>query len=412
MYIWCMNEALPLPTGLSQAEQTFILEHLLDDIPTLLLQSDRYPEVDARKMAEQIIARQKARHKLPAWYGNTSLLFPPPLSVEQGSSEATARFKASLLQGTKLIDITGGMGVDCYYMSESFSEVTYYEQQPAVANSAAYNFQQLDVADKITVKQEDAIEALAKVPEPADWIYADPARRDDLQRKIAQLTDCSPDIVTALPVLFQSAQNILIKTAPLLDIDQAVLQLGAVREIYVVGLENECKEILYIVSEGQPARRDIPIKVRVLQPDGSPKYAFDFTRAEESVATVSFSEPLTYLYEPHAAVLKSGAFKSIAARFGLAKISPNAHLYTSHEWLREFPGRGFEVVALCKPDAKEVARYAPEGKANLTTRNFPLKTDDLRKKLRLKEGGDIYLFATELQNKRKIVIVTKKTYLN
>jgi hypothetical protein len=407
-----MDDADLLPIGLSEVERTFIDEHLLDDVPTLLLQGNRYPEIDTRKMAVQIVSRQKARYKLPAWYQNRGLLFPPPLSVEQGSSEATARFKATLLNGTKLIDITGGMGVDCYYMSESFPEVIYYECQPAVASSATYNFNQLGVANRIEVRQLDAIEALAKVPEPADWIYADPARRDDLQRKIAQLTDCSPDIVAALPILFRSAQNILIKTAPLLDIDLAILQLGLVKEVYITGLENECKEVLYIVSQSAHKSPEIPIKVRILHPDGSAKYKFDFTRSEESTAIVYFEKPLTYLYEPHAAILKSGAFKCIATRYRLAKLSPNAHLYTSNEWLPDFPGRGFEVVAVCKPDAREVARYTPEGKANLTTRNFPLKTDDLRKKLRLKEGGDNYLFATELQNKRRIVIVAKKKYLN
>lgn len=405
-----MNEASSVSNGLSETEQTFIQEHLTDDVPTLLLRGERYPEVDIRKMAEQILSRQKARFKLPSWYDNRALLFPPPLSVEQGSSEATARFKSTLVSGTTLIDITGGMGVDCYYMGKRFKKTIYFERQPEVASSAASNFQQLGVADTTEVRQKDAIVALEKAVEPADWIYADPARRDDLQRKVAQLTDCSPDIVAALPLLLRSAPTILIKTAPLLDIDQAILQLTMVREVYVIGLESECKEVLYVVSNRETVR-DVPIRVRIIHSDGSVKHSFDFTRAEESTANVSYSEPQTYLYEPHAAVLKSGAFKSIASRFGLAKLSPNAHLYTGEIWLEDFPGRGFAVGAVCKPDAREVARYVPNGKANLTTRNFPLKTDDLRKKLRLKEGGEEYLFATELQNKRKVVIVTKKKYI-
>ncbi len=403
-----MNASFP---PLSEQERTFIREHLAVPVPELLLQASRYPNVDIRKMAGQIAARQKARHKLPAWYANDRLLFPPPLSVEQGSSEATARFKASLVGGRRLIDITGGMGVDCYYMSQQFAQTLYFEQQPDVARAAAYNFAQLGAKDRILVRTGEAIAALDSNPEPADWIYADPARRDSQQRKVAQLADCTPDMVAALPVLFRSAPRVLIKTAPLLDIDLAVSQLGGIREVYVVGLDNECKEVLYSASKEATESHDVAIRVRILHPDGSVKHAFDFTRQEEADTEVPMQEPMTYLYEPHAAMLKSGAFKSLAARFGLAKLSPNAHLYTGNQWLAGFPGRGFEVVAVCKPDAREVAQYVPDGRANLTTRNFPVKTDDLRKKLRLKEGGDVYLFATELQNKRKVVIVTKKTYI-
>lgn len=403
-----MNASFPT---LTDQEQLFIREHLTDTLPELLLQASRYPGVDVRKMAGQIAARQKARHKLPDWYANERLLFPPALSVEQGSSEATARFKASLVGGRQLIDITGGMGVDCYYMSQRFERALYFEQQPDVAQSAAYNFAQLGAKEHIEVRTGDAIAALNHQPEPADWIYADPARRDDRQRKVAQLADCTPDIVAALPVLFHSAPQLLLKTAPLLDIDLATRQLGHVREVYVIGLDNECKEVLYSISRDPSGQEEMPIRVRILHDDGRVKHTFDFTRREEADTAAPMHEPMAYLYEPHAALLKSGAFKSLAARYGLAKLSPNAHLYTSDRWLPDFPGRGFGVTALCKPDAREVALHVPDGKAHLTTRNFPVKTDDLRKKLRLKEGGDTYLFATELQNKRKVVIVTQKAYI-
>ncbi|WP_373514233.1 hypothetical protein [Persicitalea sp.] len=400
-----MNEAFPTLTA---RERAFIQAHLHDDVADLLLQGNQCQDVDLKKMAAQIAARQKAKDKLPDWYADERLLFPPPLSVEQGSSEATARFKASLVSGIKLIDITGGMGVDCYYMSEEFEQTLYFEQQPEVAWTAAHNFEELGVADKIEVRVEDAIDALSQKPVPSDWLYADPARRDDRQRKVAQLADCTPDLTKALPTLFRSAPNILVKTAPLLDIDLAVGQLGFVREVHIVGLDRECKEVLYSLNQSSLAVEDIPLKVRILKADGSTQYGFDFNRQEETHAEPDFREPQGFLYEPHAALLKAGAFKSTATRFGLAKLAPNTHLYTSEKPIDDFPGRSFEVVAVCKPDARALSEYVPNGKANLTIRNFPGKVDDLRKKWRLKEGGDVYLFALTLQSGRKVVVVTRK----
>lgn len=403
-----MNESFP---EFTDHERDFIREHSHADVPKLLLQQKYKAEgLDLGKLASQILARQKARHKLPAWYANDRLLFPPPLSVEQGSSEATARFKASLVAGQKLIDITGGMGVDCYYMSGQFDKTVYFDQQKNVAQVAAYNFGQLGVGERIEVRAEEAIAALDRCPEPADWIYADPARRDAQQRKVAQLADCTPDLPAALPTLFRSAPNILVKTAPLLDIDLAASQLKSVREVHVIGLEGECKEVLYTLEKGCPEGQAVPIRVRVLNAEGTPLVCFDFTREQETTAIAPLGEPQTYLYEPHAALLKAGAFRILATRYGLTKLAPNTHIYTGTRWIPEFPGRGFEVQAVCKPNARDLAAFVPEGKANLTVRNFPGKTDDLRKKWRLREGGDVYLFAAELVDARKVVIVTRKVF--
>jgi hypothetical protein len=396
---------------ITDREQAFIREHIYDDVPKLLLQKNHSPDLDLSKLARQILGRQKARHKLPSWYANDRLLFPPPLSVEQGSSEATARFKSSLVSGKKLIDITGGMGVDCFYMSQHFEQTLYFDQQETVARTAAYNFGQLGVTHRIEVRAEEALAALDRNPMPADWVYADPARRDDRQRKVAQLADCTPDLTQALPTLFRSAPNVLVKTAPLLDIDLAVSQLQAVREVHVIGLEGECKEVLYTLERRYPKGQDIPIRVRLLHADGTPQAAFDFTRQQEASAIAPLGEPAAFLYEPHAALLKAGAFKTIAAQYGLTKLASHTHLYTASHWIPDFPGRGFQIRAVCKPNAREIAAYVPDGKANLTVRNFPGKMDDLRKKWRLKEGGNVYLFASELFDTRKVVIVTEKVYL-
>ena len=389
-------------------EIAFIQEYVTDNVPDLLLQGNRYQDIDIKKMALQIDARQRAKHKLPDWYANEKLFFPPPLSVEQSSSEATARFKAGLISGQKLIDITGGMGVDCYYMAQSFEKTIYFEQQAEVARAAAYNFGELDFAKEIEIREGDAISVLAQKSEPADWIYADPARRDDRKRKVTQLADCTPDLTKYLPTLFRSAPNVLVKTAPLLDIDLAISQLSFVQAVYIVGLDNECKEVLYALNEAPVASVDIPLKVRILDNDGRTRHDFDFTRQQEAEVLPSYAEPQKYLYELHAAVLKAGAFKSLAVRFGLAKLASNTHLYTSEMLIADFPGRSFEVVGVCRPDARALAEFVPDGRANLTLRNFPGKVDDLRKKWRLKEGGDVYLFAAALFNGKKVVIVGRK----
>ncbi|TDB67958.1 THUMP-like domain-containing protein [Arundinibacter roseus] len=391
--------------ALSKEDQAFISKHIQEDTSALLLRHQAMPGI--RMLVGQIAARQKARKKLPEWYANPALIFPPPLSVEQSSSETTARFKATLCHGNCLIDTTGGMGVDCYYMSKVFEKVIYLENQPQVAHTAAHNFGALG-ATKITVCAENAVDYLNQTNATADVIYSDPARRDGLQRKIAQLNDCTPDLTKVLPTLLRAAPLILVKTAPLLDIDQAISQLAHVRDVYVIGLDGECKEVLYFLDAQKRMSTDIPIRVRVLFPDAQVQHAFDFTRGEEQHVTTTFSDPQSFLYEPHPALLKSGAFKTVAERFGLAKLAQHTHLYTSRHFVADFPGRSFEIRAVCKPNAREIAAYVPDGKANLTVRNFPAKTDDLRKKWRLKEGGDTYLFAAELKNSQKVVIITRK----
>ncbi|HEV7350219.1 THUMP-like domain-containing protein [Telluribacter sp.] len=396
--------------GLTETERKFVRDHIQDDVATLLLKNRSSPDLDLPRVVKQIAARQKARYKLPEWYRNEQLLFPPPLSVEQGSSQATALYKAGLVAGNHLVDITGGMGVDCYYMSRSFEYTTYFEQQTEVAQSAGYNFKVLG-ADRISVRNEEAIKALRQQPLRADCIYADPARRDQQQRKVVRLADCTPDIVTALPILLQSSPQVLIKTSPLLDIDLSMKELPGVKEVHIVGLENECKEVLYLIStDGAPGPEPV-LKVRILNDKGSPVAGLDFTRTEEARAEVHYGEPLRYLYEPQAALLKAGAFRSIASRFNLTKLAPNSHLYTSDRWLPEFPGRGFSVIDVCRPDARDLRAHLPEGKANISLRNFPAQVSELRKKWKIKEGGNRYLFATTLFDGRKVVVVTEKSSL-
>ncbi|WP_229215027.1 THUMP-like domain-containing protein [Dyadobacter bucti] len=393
-------------TGFSRAEIAFIQSHRNDDISQLILKAGKFKEFDVKKLAAQIAARQKAVKKLPEWAENKELIFPPALSVEQSSSEATARYKAGLVGGTTFTDITGGMGVDCFYMSRNFETAHYYELQAEVARAAAFNFEKLG-AHHIKVHAADSLKSLEDTDQYFDWIYADPARRDFNWEKVVLLSDCTPDVLSHLPILFKNAPDILLKTSPLLDIDLAAKQLQKLKEVHVMGYEQECKELLFVLNRDIVSDQFM-LRVRIINADGSVRYGLDFSREDEREAAVTYSKPLSYLYEPHPAVLKAGAFKTVCTVFDVAKLSVNSHLYTSEGFCANFPGRSFEIIGTCKPDMKEIADFAKDGKANLTLRNFPAKIQDLRKKWKLKEGGDIYLFATTLADHSRIIIVTKK----
>ncbi len=391
--------------GFTDAEIAFIREHLHDNAGELILKAGKFKGLDVKKLAGQIQSRQKALKKLPEWSANEKLIFPPALSVEQCSSEATALYKAGIVSGNSLIDITGGMGIDCYYMSRSFSETHYFEQQPEVASTAAYNLAQLG-ASPIRVHTGESLHALQEGL-TADWLYADPARRDANKEKVVRLAECTPDVAGNLPLLFDAAPHILIKTSPLLDIDLASRELQKLKEVHVMGYEQECKELLFVLDREMPEER-FKIKIRIIDSDGQPVHQLDFDRAEERAAVVNYSKPLHYLYEPHAAVLKAGAFKMLCGRFGLQKLAVHSQLYTSEAYVQDFPGRSFQIAAVCKPDIREISQHIPAGKANITTRNFPAKPEELRKKWKIKDGGDHYLFATTLADQSKVVIVCVK----
>lgn len=395
---------------LSNTEQAFIQANRTADVRSLLLRT--HPaNLDIRKLAAQISARQKARDKLPTWYANEALIFPPSLSVEQASSERTAHYKASLVQGKRLVDLTGGMGVDTWAFAQRVDEVLYVEQQAELAELAAHNLPLLN-ATNIQVVQGDGLTILDK-PEflttPADWVYIDPHRRNEQGGKVVQLADCEPDLSKSATIssLFEHTRQILVKASPLLDIHLAVRQLaGMVNEVHIVAVQGEVKEILFVLSHPSATRQTGFIKAVNLTSHETVE--FTFNEQEERDADVLLGDPQTYLYEPNAAVLKAGAFRLIGQRFGLLKVAPHSHLYTSPTLVRDFPGRIFKLQSILKPDAKLLRQVVPDGKANLTVRNFPQTVAELRKKLSLREGGSIYILATTLQNGDKRLLITQK----
>jgi hypothetical protein len=387
---------------LSNEQITFIQAHI-QAVPTSLLL--KYGKEKAFEIA-QIEARQKARLKLPTWYAETRLVFPPAVSVEQSSSELTGNYKASLVANKNLIDATGGMGVDSYFFGQTCQSVTYVEQKETLVQCARYNFEVLK-AENIHCVHANSVDFLRQLDSQTDWLYLDPARRAADNRRVVGLRDCEPDVVEHLPLFLEKAKHILIKAAPLLDIKQTLNDLPNISKIHVVAVENECKELLFEIHPEENHVTKPWIKTINFKNDGS-QQVFDFLWEKEASATVKLNDPLQYIYEPNAAILKAGAFKSIANTFGFAKIAPHSHLYTSESLVIDFPGRIFEVNALIKADSKALAPYLPDGKANLTIRNFPATTDELRKKLKLKDGGEVYLFATTLANGDKRLLVCKK----
>ena len=391
----------PLP----EAARRYVAAHLHDDPAHLALQARRHPGLPVPELVRQIQARQKARTKLPDWADNPELIFPPALSVEQASSARTAAYKADLVSGTRLADLTGGFGADSAAFAARVSQVDYVERNPNLAAVVGYNFKQLGISN-VTVQAADAVAFLKSTPHHFDWLYLDPARRDTAARKIFLLRDCEPDVVKLLPLLLHKADKILLKTSPMLDIEHAVLGLGHVRRLWVLALDNEVKEVLYELGQ-EPAVDPERYAVN-LRRDGT-QQEFRLNRAREARATPRYAEAQQYLYEPNAAVLKAGAFRSIGAAFELLKLHQHSHLYTSDVLRPDFPGRIFRVLAVEKADGAALkAHLGPEARAHVTTRNFPDSVADFRRRTGIREGGEVYLFATTDLRGRFVVLVCEK----
>lgn len=399
-------DALPI-FSLTPAEQAFVQGNLTANVGALLLRAGKWPGIDLKKVAAQLTARQKAVHKLPTWYAYPDLVFPPALSVEQASSEAAARYKAGLVLGAVLIDATGGMGVDTQAFTRRVGHVEYVEQNPLLARLAAYNLPRLGIGN-VTVTHQNGLDFVQRYGGTADWLYLDPARRDEGGSKVVQLASYEPDITSVLPMLLAKAERILLKTSPLIDLDQTMRQLGHVEAVHVVAVQHEVKEVLFVIgpSAVDPNAAQLTAVDLTSTSDGP---ALSFTRADEKTAAVTLGDPLQYVCEPNAAVLKAGAFRLVASRFGLHKLAPHSHLYTSAERPLNFPGRVFELQHIVRLDRTELRAVLPAMKANLTVRNFPQTVETLRKKLGLQAGGDVYILATTLQNGDKRLLITRKS---
>lgn len=382
--------------------QQFIAAHLSEDVRLLALKTAP-TGVDLPKALQQITARQLLSKKVPTWASNPHLEFPTHLSLEQCSSEATARYKASLLSGNTLVDLTGGMGVDCYFLSQNFKETFYVEQQPHLVEFARHNFKVLN--SSIRVNEGDS-ETFLNTMNSVDTIFIDPARRDMHGRKTVSIHDCTPDVGDLQELLLEKAQHVLIKLSPMLDISLALKELQNVKAVYVVAVGNECKELLFLLERNYTD--ETVIYAENLPESSIGRLSFRLSD-EKAIKSAYSSGVLDYLYEPNAAVLKAGAFKTIANEYGIQKLEMNSHLYTSDRFLESFPGRTFKVQSWAVFNNK-ITKTLLAGitQANITTRNFPLSVKDLRTKLKLKDGGNYYIFATTLATAEKVLILCQK----
>lgn len=384
--------------------EAFILENRHRPVAELALSLRGRKDVDAAFALRQIEGWQRLRAKVPSWAAAEGLRYPGRLALEQCSGEAAARYKREVAMrllpgGGSMADLTGGLGVDFSFLAPLFCEATYVERQEELCRLARHNFPLLGLP-QARVAQADGRDYLQAM-QPADLLLLDPARRDPAGRKAVMLEDCEPDVAALLPQLLEKARYVMLKLSPMLDWHQAVRRLAAVREVHAVASGGECKDLLLVLG-----CEEAPLRIHCAE-DGA---RFSFLPAEEEAARPAMAATVgAYLYEPGAALLKAGAFKLAATRFGLEKLHPSSHLYTSGRRVEDFPGRSFRVERVVGFGKRELRDFrAATGRANLTVRNFPATVAELRKRLRLKEGGDCYCFATTLADGAHALICCRK----
>lgn len=381
--------------------QEFINSNLNSDIASLLLKGINFPTLETKDVIEQIEAKKRSEKKLPTWFNTKNIYYPNKLNIEQTSSEITAQFKSDLISGESIIDLTGGFGVDCYYFSKVFKTVFHCEINESLSEIVNHNYKELNINNIIT-KKIDGIEFLKSATNTFYWIYIDPSRRHDSKGKVFFLNDCLPNVPEHLNLLFKHSKNILLKTSPLLDLSVGIGEIKHVKTIHIVSINNDVKELLWILEQGFDG--DISIKTTNIKKENVEN--FNFSIESEKSLESKYSQPLTFLYEPNSAVLKAGAFESISNQLNLYKLHKHSHLYTN-ENLIDFPGRRFKIENVISYNKKELKNLGID-KANITTRNFPETVEQLRKKFKIKDGGNIYLFFTTNLNDDKIVIISSK----
>ncbi|WP_194976428.1 class I SAM-dependent methyltransferase [Aquiflexum lacus] len=389
---------MPLTKYTASLKQ-FVQDHLMEDPAQLLFAHSGKTDFDLKEAVQQIQARQKAKQKLPSWAAHPELIFPPSLSLEQASSEETAKFKSGIpTKGKSMVDLTGGFGVDTFYLAKKFEKAVYCEKNPELSAIVEYNFNLLQ-SDKFEIIRGDSLEFLSKSDKTFDLIFVDPARRGNHNQKLYKLADCEPDIVSQWELLKSKGKSIMVKASPMLDIKQAINEIPDIQQIWVVSVRNEVKEILLYREEGKVSKERIVHAVD-LQSVG-PK-EFSFTYEEEELSESIFGEVGKYLIEPYSSILKAGAFRSFGKRFGLKKLHPNSHLYTCTDLPEEIPGRILRVIQEINNPKKELKQLFSTGKVNVITRNYALSSDELKKKYRLKDGGEKFLIGTKVGEKFRL----------
>ena len=467
---------------MNQATQDFIRQHQDDDVRQLAFLGSKYPEVDMPFALDQIRGRKMARVKLPRWASLEGIIYPPHISMEQCSSESTALYKAELAarllalpvsssfsEEIGFVDLTGGFGVDFSYIAARLGvKSMYVERQAHLCEVAKENFGRLGLKNAI-VKNGDGIEVLHSFhPKKKDaasdddslgiiydqplsllktklglkLIFIDPARRDDAGNKVVSLKDCTPDVTVLQEEMLSKADYVIIKLSPMLDWHRAVSELSCVKEVHIISVNNECKELLLVLSArnmgGMVGSNSFPVRndgsvlpsaedsghiedvaeagnLRIYCINDIQSFVCDEMEMEES--SVRIAQPvlkeIQYLYEPNASLMKAGCFGVLSKRYGARMLSKNSHLFVSRDLIAAFPGRCFRIIAISSFNKKELKRHLSGiTKANIATRNFPLSVAELRKRLKLKDGGETYIFATTLSDESHVLVITEKACFN
>ena len=390
--------------------EQFIRNNLSADVRTLALSA--HPDgVDMQYALTQISGWQAARVKVPLWAATDGIVYPKHLSMEQCTSQYIAQYKASFVDkllgsGFKMADITGGMGVDCFFISHSASQVYYNEMSAELCDCARANFKALGRPD-IEIScgtAEEFVTSLA--PDSLDLIYLDPARRGDAGRKLVSISDCQPDTVALQDTMLSIAPNVMVKLSPMLDISRALTELKHVSHVFIIGLEGECKEITLLLQRGfeaEPTITAVDIKA-----DGTPESAVSSAKSTDSalplpIANPQQLQPDTFISEPSAPYMKSALFRTIAARTGTTLLHPDTHLFWSKEKPEKFPGRTFMIEGIIPFDKRSLSALV-KTQANLSVRNFPESAPALQRRLKLRDGGSRYLIATTLADSRRVLL--------
>jgi hypothetical protein len=388
--------------------QEYLIEHEYDDERALVLKQKEVLELPTSVVASQLSGRKTAKTKLPTWYKTKGIAYPPTTNLEQCSSETTASFKPTFLKElipNRLVvaDVTGGLGVDSYFLSKVFESTHHVDENEALLEIAMHNHKTLG---SISIKHHNdtAEQFIENSTEIFDLVYIDPSRRDQQSRKVFRLADCSPDITALQKIIFERSFFLLVKASPLLDIQQGLRELVFVRKVFVVSVENECKELLFLAEKNYSGT--VQIEAVDLTYSGAVRSSFIFSIEEEQEAASKWNEPLEYLYEPNASIMKAGAFKLVGERYQLNKLSVNTHLYTSIQLIADFPGRIFRVENL-NPDKKELHNLLPTKQVNVLTRNYPLRPEELKKKLNVRDGGDKYLIGFSSEKKKYLGLCSR-----
>jgi hypothetical protein len=382
--------------------QEFVNKNINSNATSILLKGTNFEMVSTKEIVEQIEAKNKCKSKLPTWFETPNIYYPNKLNIEQTSSEFTAAYKSKIVSGKSIIDLTGGFGVDCYYFSKYFETVTHCELNGSLQPISQHNFQVLQ-AKNINSIQDDGLKVLTNLDQQFDWIYIDPSRRHDSKGKVFYLSDCLPNVPQHLDVLFKYSKNILIKASPMLDISIGLKELQYTKALHIVAVNNEVKELLFVLEKDYNAE----VEITTINLKKDEEQTFNFLLEKELDAISSYSLPKSYLYEPNAALMKSGAFKLISEHLNIDKLHQHTHLYTSDK-LISFPGRRFVIKEVIDYNKKVLKKKFSNQKLNVSTRNFPEGISQLKKQFRIKDGGQLYVFFITNSDHKKMVLICEK----